>query len=183
MSVIDKPKPVLVSVDGEMDGPWPGGRSLIALGAVVIEPGLQRRFLGYLRPISDKWEPEALAISGFTREQTEGFPEAIITMVEFLGWLETLGRRPVFVADNAGDWMFVSWYLWTFTGRNPFGHSMRNINDLWKGIKQNWYHKGWKKLRVTSHDHNPLNDALGNAEAVLKMIEAYPKMFPSWARL
>ena len=30
----------------------------------------------------------------------------------------------------------------------------------------------WKKLyRKTKHDHNPLNDALGNAEALLAMKE------------
>jgi hypothetical protein len=27
----------------------------------------------------------------------------------------------------------------------------------------------WKHLRKTAHDHNPVNDALGNAEALLEM--------------
>jgi hypothetical protein len=27
----------------------------------------------------------------------------------------------------------------------------------------------WKHLRKTKHDHNPVNDAIGNAEAILAM--------------
>jgi hypothetical protein len=27
----------------------------------------------------------------------------------------------------------------------------------------------WKHLRKTIHDHNPVNDAIGNAEALLEM--------------
>jgi hypothetical protein len=27
----------------------------------------------------------------------------------------------------------------------------------------------WKHLRKTIHDHNPVNDAIGNAEALLQM--------------
>jgi hypothetical protein len=32
-------------------------------------------------------------------------------------------------------------------------------------------HAGWKHLRKTSHDHHPVNDAKGNAEALLAMID------------
>lgn len=28
----------------------------------------------------------------------------------------------------------------------------------------------WKSLRKTKHDHNPVNDALGNAEALLELV-------------
>ena len=60
-----------VMVDVEADGPIPGDYSMIALGAVIVEPGLERTFKGLLRPISAQWVPEALAVSGFTREETE----------------------------------------------------------------------------------------------------------------
>lgn len=29
----------------------------------------------------------------------------------------------------------------------------------------------WKRYRVTPHDHNPVHDAMGNAEALAKLLE------------
>jgi hypothetical protein len=51
-----------VMVDVESDGPIPGDYSMICFGAIIVEPGLERSFYGRLRPISEKWIPEALAI-------------------------------------------------------------------------------------------------------------------------
>jgi hypothetical protein len=64
-----------IMVDIEADGPISGDYSMICFGAVVVEPGLERTFYGELRPISEKFVPEALAVSGFTREQTLAFSE------------------------------------------------------------------------------------------------------------
>ena len=64
-----------VSVDVESDGPCPGMHSLVCFGAVVVEAGLQRTFYAELKPISEIYVPEALAISGFTREDHLKFPE------------------------------------------------------------------------------------------------------------
>ena len=52
----------------EADGPIPGDYSMICFGAIVVEPSLDRTFYGRLKPISDQWIPEALQVSGFTRE-------------------------------------------------------------------------------------------------------------------
>jgi hypothetical protein len=30
--------------------------------------------------------------------------------------------------------------------------------------------QGWKRLRVTPHDHNPVNDAMGNPEAFERIL-------------
>ena len=62
-----------VMVDIEADGPIPGDYSMICFGAVIVEPSLSRTFYGQLRPISEQWQPEALAVSGFTRERTLAF--------------------------------------------------------------------------------------------------------------
>lgn len=62
-----------VMVDVEADGPIPGDYSMICFGAIVVEPQLDRTFYGQLKPISDKFVPEALAVSGFTREATLAF--------------------------------------------------------------------------------------------------------------
>ena len=50
--------------------------------------------------------------------------------------------------------------------RNPFGHSGRRISDYYAGLMGDFRQtQGWKHYRVTPHDHNPVNDAMGNVEA------------------
>ncbi|MBX3256623.1 MAG: hypothetical protein KF862_20975 [Chitinophagaceae bacterium] len=55
--------------------------------------------------------------------------------------------------------------------KNPFGFSARRIEDLYCGMKMDTgLNAEWKRLfRKTRHDHNPVNDALGNAQALLAM--------------
>ena len=55
-----------IMVDVESDGPIPGDYSMVCFGAVIVEPGLARDFYGKFKPISEKWNPETLAVSGFT---------------------------------------------------------------------------------------------------------------------
>jgi hypothetical protein len=126
-----------VMVDIEADGPIPGDYSMISLGAVVVEPGLSRTFTTRLRPISERWVPEALAVSGATREETLTWDDPRDAMTRFATWVTGLGRRPMFVSDNNGfDWMFVCWYLHHFTAANPFGHSSTNLGSLYKGLAE-----------------------------------------------
>ena len=57
-----------VAVDVEADGPIPGPYSMISLGmAVAGRPDLT--FYTELRPISDAFVPQALAISGLDRDR------------------------------------------------------------------------------------------------------------------
>ena len=103
-----------IMVDVEADGPIPGDYSMVCLGAVLVKEGLDKTFYGRLRPISDKWVPDALAVSGFTREETLAFDDPKRVMEGFAGWLkESVKGRPYFVSDNNGfDWQFVNWYFW-----------------------------------------------------------------------
>ncbi|MFO0628191.1 MAG: 3'-5' exoribonuclease [Polyangiales bacterium] len=168
-----------VMVDIEADGPIPGDYSMISLGAVVVEPGLSRTFTARLRPISDRWIPEALAVSGETREETLTGDDPREAMTRFANWVTGLGRRPRFVSDNNGfDWMFVCWYLHHFTGANPFGHSSTNLGSLYKGLARDAF-ASFKHLRRTAHTHDPLDDARGNAEAMLALKDLGLKI--SWA--
>jgi hypothetical protein len=158
-----------VMVDVEADGPIPGDFSMISFGAIVVEPKLDRVCSGQLRPISENWVPEALAVSGFTREHTLAFPDPKEGMQKFATWLGTLGTRPIFVADNNGfDWMFVCWYFHHFLGSNPFGFSSQNLGSLYKGLVKD-ARASFKHLRKTKHTHDPIDDARGNAEAMLHM--------------
>lgn len=156
-----------IMVDIESDGPAPGLYSMIAIGAVDVSD-FNNNFLGYLAPITGKYVPEALAVSGFSRKEVWEFPEAEITMQRFGDWLSSF-KKPIFISDNNGfDWSFVNYYLHRFYGKNPFGFSSRNMNDLYKGYTNDMY-ASFKSFRKTKHDHNPLNDAIGNAEALLEM--------------
>ena len=159
-----------IMVDVEADGPIPGDYSMICLGAVVVEPGLRREFYGRLRPISDRWLPESLKVSGFSREETLGFDEPKTVMATFAKWLaDNAGMRPFFISDNNGfDWQFVNWYFHHFLGRNPFGHSSSNLGSLYKGLVKDTF-QSFKSLRETGHTHHPVDDARGNAEALLHM--------------
>ena len=59
----------LICVDCESDGGYMPDYSIVCFAAIVVEPSLSKTFYGKMRPISDKWNPEALAISGFSREE------------------------------------------------------------------------------------------------------------------
>ncbi len=163
-----------IMVDVESDGPIPGDYSMICFGAVVVDPELDKTFYGKVKPISEKWIPEALKISGFTREETMHFNEPKVVMEEFSEWLEQNSKgRPYFISDNNGyDWQFINWYFHHFTGNNPFGFSSTNLGSLYKGVVKNM-HKNFKHLRKTRHTHNPVDDAMGNAEAFLTIKEKY----------
>lgn len=164
-----------IVVDVEGDGPAPGLGSMVCFGAVVVEPGLSRTFYGQTAPITDIFVETSLAISGFTRRQHEAFPWPLETMVAFSAWLRSISTdRLTFVSDNpAYDWQWINYYLHRFTDRNPFGFSARRIGDLYAGWKGDaGKSNDWKRMRETAHSHNPVDDARGNAEALLKMRDA-----------
>ncbi len=160
----------VVSVDVESDGPIPGDFSMISFGAVIVDEQLNKSFYGKLKPISDKWIPEALAISGFSREDTMKFNDPEGVMKNFRDWIQSNSKtRPLFFSDNNGfDWQFINWYFIHFLAENPFGHTSSNIGSLYKGLVSDMF-KNFKHLRKTKHTHNPVDDAKGNAEALLYM--------------
>jgi DNA polymerase III epsilon subunit-like protein len=161
-----------VMVDVESDGPIPGHYSMVSFGAVIVEPGLARTFYGRLKPISDEWVPDALKVSGFTREETLQFEEPKIVMGKFGDWLKQgIKDRAMFISDNNGfDWQFMNWYFHHFTGSNPFGFSSSNLGSLYKGLVKDTC-ENFKHLRKTKHTHHPVDDAKGNAVALLHMKE------------
>jgi hypothetical protein len=163
-----------IMVDVEADGPIPGDYSMVAVGAIVVEPTLTKTFYAELRPVSDKWVPESLAVCGFSREQTLLFSEPQGVMESFAAWIVAeAGRRPLFIADNNGfDWQFVNWYFHHFCGHNPFGYSSLHLGSLYKGLTRDMF-VNFKHLRKTKHTHNALDDARGNAEALLQLKEDF----------
>ena len=165
-------------VDVEADGPIPGDYSMVSLGAIIVEPNLDRTFYGKLKPISDKWLPEALKVSGHTREETLSFTDPKEVMFGFKEWISVnAGYKPMFISDNNGfDWQFTNWYFHHFVGENPFGHSSTNLGSLYKGVVRDMF-KNFRHLRDTPHTHNPVDDVRGNAEAMLKLQGKYGVRF------
>lgn len=161
-----------VMVDVEADGPIPGDYSMISFGAIIVEPELNRTFYGQLKPISEKHIPQALAVSGFSREECLAFDDPQTVMQQFRDWIEANCRKkPIFISDNNGfDWQFINWYFHHFLGENPFGFSSTNLGSLYKGLKKDVF-VNFKHLRKTKHTHHPVDDARGNAEALLQMKE------------
>lgn len=157
-------------VDVESDGPIPGDFSMISFGAVLVTEQLDKTFYGKLKPISERFIPEALEVSGHSRAETLTFDEPKKIMEDFAQWIkEVCSDRPIFISDNNGfDWMFICWYFHHFTGNNPFGFSSQNLGSLYKGLEKDTF-KTFKHLRRTKHTHHPLDDAKGNAEALLTM--------------
>src|SRR5262249_53931483 len=94
------------------------------------------------------------------------------TFRRFREWLAS--RMPVvFVSDNpAYDFQWINFYFWKYLGENPFGHSGRRISDFYAGLVGDFRStQKWKRLRRTKHDHHPVHDALGNSEALIRMLD------------
>lgn len=159
-----------IMVDVETDGPIPVDFSMICFGAVIVDNALDKTFYGQLHPISESWIPERLQISGFTREQTLQFDDPKKVMNEFNDWIESNCKdNLIFISDNNGfDWQFINYYFHHFLGENPFGYSSTNLGSLYKGLVKD-VSKNFKHLRKTIHSHNPVDDVIGNAEALSYM--------------
>lgn len=169
-----------VMVDVEATGPVPGLFSMFWFGAVIVDPGLKYSFEGKLCPLEFggfEGGPDnnrGLQLAGKTLADIADWPQPHETMLVFDQWLRHQAEmrgdsRIMLVSDNNGyDAMYMAWYFHRFLGRNPFGHSSTNLGSLYKGLVKNMF-QNFKHLRQTKHTHNPVDDAMGNAEAFLTM--------------
>lgn len=159
-----------IVVDVESDDQSPATGSMVCFGAVLVNDH-SKTFYGKIKPILSTWNPDALSISGFSREEHERFDEPKEVMEKFAKWIEDVSEgSPTFISDNpAFDFSWINYYFQKYLGRNPFGFSARRIGDLYCGLVKNASknHEWKRKFRKTTHDHCPVNDAKGNAEALL----------------
>ena len=164
-----------VVVDVESDGPIINYHSMVCFGAVIVNNDLENTptFFGKTAPISTEFDQKALSVSGYSRKEHEEFPQPMETIQKFYNWtMEHIGnyKRPIMISDNPSyDFSWINFYFHWFIGENPYGWSARRIGDLYGGMKMEGHAK-WKNLRNTKHTHHPVDDAKGNAEALLKMI-------------
>lgn len=95
---------------------------------------------------------------------------------EFQQWLNSFGQRHSAISDNpAFDLMWMNCFFDKYgSGDNKslLGYSGRRIGDLYAGKKNKFKdHNGWKMWRKTAHTHNPVDDCLGNLQALRKIID------------
>jgi hypothetical protein len=159
-------------IDVEATGPHPVDFSMIQIGAADLNGAT---FSAKMRPRADtSYDRGAMKAIGVTWEEAMTWPDPVTQTRLFAEFLaDTYGNNRVTTwSDNpAFDWQFVNAYLHMYTGSNPLGFSMRRIGDLYAGHKQDARQaNSWKKLRDTKHTHDALDDALGNAEALKKIL-------------
>jgi hypothetical protein len=183
---------IYFSADIETDGPVPGKFSMLTVGlaAVATFDGetIQRldarAYAAYweLAPISDEFDPEALAVNGLDRRRlvTSGqTPQE--AMRSAARWVEAVSasRRPVLVAyPVAFDWMFLHWYFITFLGESPFGHgSCVDIRSLYMGTAAVPFQQTSKRNMPdavqprAAHTHHALDDAIEQGQLFVNVLE------------
>lgn len=198
-----------VSVDIEATGPIPGDYSMSSFGAFIA--GARKRdgsflrfdrlpentFYRELKPISDKFIPEAIAVGlleGFDAEDHTGelrhqwmkdhgiLPQ--IAMEEFAAFIlaakNRLNARPIFVAYPASfDWTFIYWYLVHFGVASPFGFSgVRDLKEMYATKAKVPFNRASKRYMPkhllksdAPHSHHALDDAIGQGHLCMNLLE------------
>lgn len=126
------------SADVETDGPIPGPYSMLSFALVYAgafdgekfcAPGdFGDIFYRELRPISDRFQPEALRVNGLDRAALVAAgadpAEAMNAAADWIGERARRGR-PVLVAYPLSfDWAWLYWYFVSFAAQgSPFNHS------------------------------------------------------------
>ena len=177
---------VYISLDVEADGPIPGPYSMLSFGLAVcarfdgktfepLDPA-ERTFYAELRPISDEFVPDALAVSGLDRDllvaegrdPAEAMNAAAAWVTEVCG-----GAGPVVVAYPLGfDWMWLYWYFLRFADAgSPFSFSRHlDMKTMYAAKARTTVTRSTKRHMPVSlrpahpHTHNALDDAIEQAE-------------------
>ena len=170
-------------VDVEATGPCPGMYSMFELAIVKVSNQINQYLHLRMSPVDGtSYIESALEATGNKIEiikQYESPEEQMKLLKGFLG-VSKEGVTPVVWSDNiAFDWQFLNYYCHAFLGENPFGYSGRRIGDFYAGLtKDPRSSSKWKKFRKTKHTHNALDDAIGNAEALIEICNQFKIELP-----
>lgn len=187
------PSQIFVIVDIETDGPSVGIHSMLSLAAVATTANKEvAQFYRKLSPLEGaKQDPETM---NFWSKNPEAWkevntdpetPQAVMT--DFYTWVTSLGKaEPIFVSSPIGlDYTFVSWYLYRFAPANPFISSKNALRTLdirsYIAGKYGFSYDDSSRLRwpaelmkgMPEHTHNALDDAIGYAFLMRKLIRDY----------
>ncbi len=147
-----------------------------------IEPdGYSEHFYSEIRPISDDFEPAAIAVNGLDRDAlVKSGPCPSGVMRKAADWVRSkcAGGEPVLVAYPLGfDWLWLYWYFMKYLGSCPFKHSrafdLKTAVALSKGIPVT----NAGRLRLPkelmpeqAHTHNAADDAISQAQIFAKLM-------------
>lgn len=184
---------IYISADVETDGPIPGPYSMLSFGLAVVgsydgrrferRPPGESTFYRELRPISDRFQDEALAVNGLDRAELEvhgATPED--AMEDAAQWVreEAGDYKAVLVAyPVAFDWSFLYWYFERFAASgSPFGFSScLDIRTLYQAAAGTVHAESSQSAMPTSllpnspHTHNALDDAVEQGELFANVFE------------
>lgn len=184
---------VYFSADVETDGPIPGPYSMLSFALVTagsydgkrfVRPANEReKFYAELSPISENFDPEALAVNGIDRVKLVQFganPENVMTAA--CEWVRKIAgsARPVLVAYPLSfDWSWLYWYFIRFSQYgSPFGHSrcfdIKTAFAVKARIPLSEAGKSqlFPNLRSREeHTHHALQDAIEQAEIFANLFE------------
>lgn len=175
---------IYVSTDVEADGPIPGPHSMLSFASAAYRPDktLAGTFSANLdtlpgaapHPATAAWWDKHRDAYARTRENLEA-PAAAMT--RYVAWVLGLPGKPVFVGyPVAFDFMFVTWYLVSFTGRSPFGHAGLDLKTLAMALLGGDFRDAVKKKMPARwfddlpHTHVALDDALEQGAMAVNML-------------
>jgi hypothetical protein len=182
------------SADVETDGPIPGPFSMLSFALVCAGTfdghtferiRLERRQVFYveLKPISERYQTEALAVNKLDRSHLllNGV-DPVDAMTAAAQWVSEMAGhcRPVLVAYPLSfDWTWLYWYFVSFSkAGSPFSHS--SCFDLKTAfatkahlpISEAGRSRIFPQLRPEKmHTHNALDDAIEQAEIFANIFE------------
>ncbi|GJL85328.1 MAG: hypothetical protein DHS20C02_11030 [Micavibrio sp.] len=165
---------IFISVDIEASGPIPGEFSMLSIGACRVD-NWDETFECELKPVNANYDPAAMEATGLKLKDFEkaGLPptEGMELFVDWLEKQEEGGGKLVFVGFNAPfDWSFINYYFLKYINKNPFGFSALDIKAYYMGITGcQWSETSSSQIAEKVNpekegDHNPLHDALYQAE-------------------
>lgn len=182
---------VYFSADVETDGPIPGPYSMLSVGITVAgrfdgktfqRPTNPETFYRELKPISEKWQADALEVNQLDRERLklEGV-DAATAMNDLSEWIQaaSVGGEPVLVAYPLSfDWTWLYWYFINFTGFSPFNHSRCFDIKTAFAVKARLPVSGAGRAKLpprlrpqAPHTHKALDDAQEQAEIFARVFE------------
>lgn len=181
------------SADVETDGPIPGPYSMLSFALVYAGSFDGQKFLrpenykdyfySELRPISDKFQVEALNVNRLDRERLRlSGQNPSDAMVAARNWITKVAGKgkPVLVAYPLSfDWTWLYWYFVNFCGiESPFGYSQ--CYDIKTALavksKRPISVSGRSRLERSlrsdhRHTHHAIDDAIAQAEIFANIFE------------
>lgn len=176
---------IYVATDIESNGPSPGHHSMLSFASVAftLDKTILSTFTRNLELLHGaKEHPETMA---WWRTQQDAWRACRMNptppagaMQDYVTWLAQLPGRPIFVAHPvAFDYAWIAWYLWEFTGHDPFERRALDLASYASALlnrpvtqstrehmPEHWFDKDFV------HNHQALDDALGYAKLTCAML-------------